>query len=71
MEENLTSISAHGDVRMTFIPHLVPMNRGIFATIYVDCVKDFDSYDLFKSFYKDETYVEVMTKEKWPETKSA
>jgi|TARA_B110000003_G_C16652604_1_gene534859 N-acetyl-gamma-glutamyl-phosphate reductase len=70
MEENLTSISAHGDVRMTFIPHLVPMNRGICATIYVDCVKDFDSYDLFKSFYKGETHVEVMTKEKWPETKS-
>ena len=70
MEENLTAISVHGDVRMTFIPHLVPMNRGIYATIYVDCIKDFDSYNLFKKFYKDETYVEVMTKENWPETKS-
>jgi N-acetyl-gamma-glutamyl-phosphate reductase len=70
IEENLTSISTHGKVRMTFIPHLVPMIRGIHATIYVDCVKDFDSHDLYETFYKGEKFVEVMPKEKCPETKS-
>jgi len=70
MEENLTSISTHGKVSMTFVPHLVPMIRGIHATIYVDCIKDFDSHDLFKTFYKGEKFIEVMPKEKCPETKS-
>jgi len=70
MEENLTSTSVHGKVRMTFIPHLVPMTRGIHATVYVDCINDFDPHDLYKTFYKSEKFVDVMPKEKCPETKS-
>ena len=30
------SLAAGADVAPTFTPHLVPMNRGIYATIYVD-----------------------------------
>ena len=29
------SMAAGRDVRLTFVPHLVPMTRGILATVYL------------------------------------
>ena len=57
-------------VKLTFIPHLVPMIRGIYATLYVDCIKDFDAEDIFKSFYEDEPFVDIMPANVPPNTKS-
>ncbi|ELU03501.1 hypothetical protein CAPTEDRAFT_92493, partial [Capitella teleta] len=46
-----------------FTPHLVPMQRGIFSTIYVEMEKDIKADDLRRLFvecYKDETFVKVL-----------
>lgn len=69
IEENLTNVCGE-QVKLTFIPHLVPMIRGIYATLYVDCIKDFDVEDIFISFYKDEPFVDIMPADIPPNTKS-
>ena len=69
IEENLANVCGE-EVKLTFIPHLVPMVRGIFATLYVDCTKDFDAEDIFESFYADEPFVDIMPVGIFPNTKS-
>lgn len=62
------------DLTVTFVPHLVPMNRGILATIYAK-IKDQKSKikineltQLYKDFYKDEPFVRIFD-DKLPNTK--
>jgi len=69
IEENLASICGE-DVKLTFVPHLVPMVRGIHATLYVECIKDFEAYDIFESFYVNEPFVDIMQADMSPNTKS-
>lgn len=49
-------------VNVTFVPHLMPMNRGILATIYAKLSKSTDSdalVKLYKEFYKDAAFVRI------------
>ena len=69
IEQNLTYVSGE-NVKLTFIPHLVPMVRGIFATIYVECIKNFKAKDIFESYYKYEPFVDIMESNIYPNTKS-
>ena len=55
----------------TFTPHLVPLKRGILATIHADLVSDISEDELialYKEFYKDEYFVRVYDKNDLPET---
>jgi N-acetyl-gamma-glutamyl-phosphate reductase len=55
-------------LRITFIPHLVPMTRGILATCYADLHRDAlhrvpttpEICSLYKQFYADEPFVHVV-----------
>ncbi len=50
-------------VTLNFTPHLVPMNRGILATIYVNMTGGNDADDLraiLRSRYEDEPFVRVV-----------
>lgn len=54
---------AGGPVEVVFTPHLVPMDRGIFATIYGDpvgAVSEHDLKDLYRSYYKASPFVRVV-----------
>jgi N-acetyl-gamma-glutamyl-phosphate reductase len=47
---------------ITFIPHLVPLNRGILATSYIDLSKDLslgDLQELYAEFYKGEPFIRM------------
>ena len=46
------------------------MVRGIHATLYVDCIKDFDPSVIFNQYYNDELFVDVLEPGSCPETKS-
>ena len=49
------------DIGLTFVPHLLPMVRGIEATIYAPRVRDdVDLEGLFMSRYQAEPFVDVM-----------
>ena len=57
---------------VSFIPHIVPLNRGILATCYIKYREKLDAneiYNLYKEYYKDEPFVKVLDKDKLPEIK--
>jgi len=66
-------IANKADVGLTFVPHLVPMIRGIHATSYAR-LKDKNSADLLQSLYEkhyaDEVFVDVMPAGSLPETRT-
>ncbi len=55
-------------LRITFVPHLVPMIRGIFSTCYVDLKQDASGRvptaaeisSLYKSYYENEPFIHVV-----------
>lgn len=58
---------------LIFVPHLVPMIRGMLSTIYVDLTEqalDLDLQALFEQFYAQEAFVDVMPANSSPETRS-
>ena len=65
------SLVAGQSVGLTFVPHLVPMVRGIEATLYArlnDLAGDVQA--LFEQAYADEPFVDVMPPGSLPETRS-
>ena len=62
-----------GRVGVSFVPHLVPMIRGIEATLYAELndITDFDRLQaLYEERYADEPFVDVMPFGSHPETRS-
>ena len=61
---------AGAPVRLTFVPHLVPMNRGILATLFAQ-LKDSvtDCQALFEAYYADEPFVDVLPAGEQPDTR--
>jgi len=59
-------------VGLTFVPHLVPMIRGIHATLYAKLAKkkNVDLQSLYETRYANEPFVDVLPAGKHPETRS-
>ncbi len=60
-------------VGLLFVPHLVPMIRGMFSTLYVRILPealDTDFQALFEQRYANEPFVDVMPAGSLPETRS-
>ena len=64
------AIAAASPVGLTFVPHLVPMVRGIHATLYARLTRDVDLQALFEARFKDEPFVDIMPAGRHPETRS-
>jgi len=58
------------EVALTFVPHLLPMIRGIHATLYAKIRGDADLQALYEQVYADEPFVDVMPAGSHPETRS-
>ena len=73
IEQGLKAIAGHDDVKLTFVPHLVPMIRGIHSTLYAKILPealDVDFQALYEDFYRGEYFVDVMPAGSHPETRS-
>ncbi|HVL76866.1 MAG TPA: N-acetyl-gamma-glutamyl-phosphate reductase [Noviherbaspirillum sp.] len=60
-------------VGLTFVPHLVPMIRGIHSTLYATILpeaRDVDYQALYENHFRDEYFVDVMPAGSHPETRS-
>ena len=71
IKQTLAGVAAH-DVGLTFVPHLVPMIRGIEATLYATQsgpVVD-DLHQLYVDRYADEPFVDVLPEGMMPETRT-
>jgi N-acetyl-gamma-glutamyl-phosphate reductase len=60
-----------GATELVFTPHLMPMVRGIHATVYADAIGAADDVQsLYEGYYRDEPFVDVMPVGSHPETRS-
>lgn len=69
IRQNLSAVSG-ANVGVTFVPHLVPMIRGIHATLYARVSGGDDLQALFEDRYRAEPFVDVMPAGSHPETRS-
>ncbi len=69
--ESLASLEKAGgrELGLTFVPHLVPMVRGILATVYARITGEADFQALFERRYADEPFVDVLPPGSQPETR--
>jgi N-acetyl-gamma-glutamyl-phosphate reductase len=69
IREVLQTLNADAD--LVFTPHLMPMIRGIHATVYADASGPADQVQvMFENYYRDEPFVDVMPAGSHPETRS-
>ena len=68
--QELSLLSSNGKVNLTFMPHLIPMTRGIFASCYAPLKEGAISSgedaigevkELYHEFYKNEPFAKVVT----------
>ena len=70
IEQELSKFASK-NIMVSFTPHLVPLKRGILATIYANLTKDVtdeEIYEIYKEFYKGEQFVRIYEPGKLPET---
>ena len=61
IEQTLSELTGE-QVKVTFVPHLLPVNRGILATMYLSLTEKKSADEIHKSytsFYEDKTFVRV------------
>ncbi len=66
-------LNAYTQVGLTFVPHLVPMIRGIEATLYAKLLHDVSLEEiqlLFAERYQDEPFIDVLPPKSHPETRN-
>ncbi len=71
--EQELSVLAGRQVTINFTPHLIPMNRGILTTAYVNLAQALSKADLverYKRFYEGKPFVVVLDEGEQPNTKN-
>jgi len=76
--EQELSLAAGEKITMTFVPHLVPMHRGMLSTISADFdralasypMTDMDVFNVLQDAYGQEPFVEVLPPGKMPEARA-
>ena len=69
ISQNLSDLAGES-VPLTFVPHLLPMIRGIHATLYARTDQQVDWQKLYEDRYSDEYFVDVLPAGSHPETRS-
>ena len=72
MEQELAVLSRKM-VGLTFVPHLAPLNRGLYATVYAPLRKKMTEgqvRSLYERAYGGERFVRVLPEGAWPQVKS-
>ncbi|EAJ7131551.1 N-acetyl-gamma-glutamyl-phosphate reductase [Campylobacter upsaliensis] len=70
IEEQL-SLAANEELKIQFTPHLVPMQRGILASIYANLACDLDEVELrkiYEKYYKDKLFIRLLPEKTYPQT---
>jgi N-acetyl-gamma-glutamyl-phosphate reductase len=44
---------------INFVPHLLPITRGMLSSVYMQIEGDFDPLEVLEKFYKDESFVRI------------
>jgi N-acetyl-gamma-glutamyl-phosphate reductase len=71
MEEQLSKITG-SNVKVTFVPHLVPIARGILTTMYIKLTRPTDKnkiLQVYKNTYKNEPFAQLLPEMESPQIK--
>jgi N-acetyl-gamma-glutamyl-phosphate reductase len=71
IEQALATV-AGGPVKVTFVPHLVPMTRGLLSTVYLEAAPGVDTSAAIAAYsarYEDEPFVTVHPAGRMPSTR--
>jgi len=73
IDQELSALSGK-KIKVTFVPHLLPVNRGILETIYAGKSKKAKAkrqkfIDLYKKFYKNEPFIRIKAEGEFPRLK--
>lgn len=73
--ENVLSEIAGKEIRVSFVPHTIPVNRGILSTVFVKLreskkQKDKELVEIYKKFYMDEPFVRILSEGESAQTQS-
>ena len=69
--EEVLSLEAGRPVKITFVPHLVPMSRGILTTLYANPAKDIRAKDIrecLTAFYSGRPFIRLCPGDRLPNT---
>jgi len=72
IEEQL-SLAAKSPVVIQFTPHLIPVNRGILTTLYLEPAGKLTEEKIsacYKNFYGDEPFIRLLESKSLPDTKN-
>jgi N-acetyl-gamma-glutamyl-phosphate reductase len=67
--EQELSILSREDVTISFTPHIMPVERGMLSTIYVNLKKNVATFEIIKKyreFYKDRQFVRILDEDVMP-----
>lgn len=77
--EHILSFKTNQKISIQFVPHLIPMNRGILCTIYAKprhktmeanvTLSDADIHKIYKEFYSNEPFIRLKEANETPKTK--
>ncbi len=71
MEQEM-SVFRKKDVVITFVPHLVPVSRGILTTAYCTLSGNWETgklVGLYEDFYRTSAFIKVLNEDSYPKTK--
>jgi len=71
--DEILSIEAQTPITITFVPHLVPLSRGMLTTLYTTLEKSVDPDDVrscLASFYAGRHFVRLCSDNKLPDTRN-
>lgn len=70
IEQGLSDVARQA-VQVTFVPHLLPMIRGIHATLYGQLQGEAEDIQaLYESWYADEPFVDILPAGTFPQTRT-
>ncbi|MDI6757688.1 MAG: N-acetyl-gamma-glutamyl-phosphate reductase [Endomicrobiia bacterium] len=73
MEQELSSLGG-ADIKITFTPSIIPVERGMLSVIYIGMKNRSDAHELtemYRSFYEGERFVRVLDEDRLPSIKNA
>ncbi len=69
--EEILSVEAKKPVKITFVPHLIPMTRGMLTTMYVNLARKIDGeaiHSCISSFYSEHPFIRICPENRLPDT---
>lgn len=70
MDQELSKLAGK-DIHITFVPHLIPISRGMFTTAYASLKSKLSTeqaYQIMNEYYQGETFVKVLLPPQIPQT---